>query len=63
MLDFSKEILTKVSFDKLLFKKELRKAMRCLSRDELVQFRHWCMENFGARYREIIVASFRPVMF
>jgi hypothetical protein len=62
MLDFCKEVLTKVSFDRFLFRKELQKAIRWLSGEELVQFRHWCLETFGNRYREIIIASFAAVM-
>jgi hypothetical protein len=62
MLEFCKEVLTKVSFDRLLFRKELQKAIRWLKNDELTQFKEWCLDNFGARYREIILSSFRPVM-
>jgi hypothetical protein len=62
MLDFCKEVLTKVSFDRFLFRKELQKAIRYLSGEELLQFRAWCLETFGNRYREIIVASFAAVM-
>jgi len=62
MLDFCKEVLTKVSFDKILFRKELQKAIKWLSRDELVLFRQWCLDTFGHRYREIIIASFAAVM-
>jgi hypothetical protein len=62
MLDFCKEVLTKVSFDRFLFRKELQKAIKWLSGEELVQFRHWCLETFGNRYREIIIASFAAVM-
>jgi hypothetical protein len=62
MLDYCKEVLTKVSFDQMLFGKELRKAIRWLKGDELLLFRQWCLDTFGHRYREIIVASFAAVM-
>lgn len=62
MLDFCKEVLTKVSFDKFLFRKELQKAIKWLNRDDLVLFRQWCLDKFGHRYREIIIASFAAVM-
>lgn len=62
MLDFCKEVLTKVSFDRFLFRKELQKAIGWLQGEDLVQFRLWCIETFGHRYREIIVASFAAVM-
>ncbi|MEY3399081.1 MAG: hypothetical protein RL220_1675 [Bacteroidota bacterium] len=63
MLDFCKEVLTKVSFDRALFRKELKKAIRWLKMEvELVQLKNWCLENFGSKYREIILSEFRPVM-
>ena len=34
MLEYSKLILSKMTFDKKLFKKELRKAFRYLNREE-----------------------------
>jgi hypothetical protein len=34
MLEYSKLILSKMTFDKKLFKKEFRKAFRCLNREE-----------------------------
>lgn len=58
MLEFCKEVLTKVSFDMLLFRKELEKAIRRLLGEERVQLRLWCLDNFGTRYREIIISSF-----
>ena len=62
MLEFCKEILTKVSFDRILFRKELRKAIKWLQREELVQLKQWCMDTFGTNYKDIILASFRPIM-
>ena len=62
MLEFCKEILTKVSFDRILFRKELKKAIKWLQREELIQLRQWCMDTFGGRYKDIILASFRPIM-
>ena len=38
MLEYAKTILLKVSFDRALFEKELRKAVRTLAPDELLQF-------------------------
>ena len=62
MLEFCKEVLTKVSFDRLLFRKELQKAIRWLKSEELQQLKQWCLDNFGSRYKEIILSSFQPVM-
>lgn len=47
MLEYSKLILEKVSFDRKLFQKELKKALRQLvgtDRDELVR---WVAARFG----------------
>jgi hypothetical protein len=41
MLEYSKLILSKMTFDKTLFKKELRKAFRYLNRDERRQLIAW----------------------
>lgn len=61
MLELCKEILTKVSFDRFLFSKELRKAIKWLKGDEeLNHLRTWCMEKFGSRYSDIIKSSFQP---
>lgn len=41
MLEYSKMILSKMSFDKRLFKKELRKAFRYLNGDERRELIQW----------------------
>jgi hypothetical protein len=41
MLEYSKLILSKMTFDKKLFKKEFRKAFRYLDREERRQLIHW----------------------
>ncbi len=46
MLDYSKMILEKVSFDPALFKKELRKLSKWLTISERKVLLHWCKENF-----------------
>ena len=50
MLAYSKKILDKVSFDILLFKKELSKAYQNLLEEEIEELRGWVMENFGQQY-------------
>lgn len=59
MLEYSKKILTKVSFDKTLFRKELYKAVRWLKKDELRMLRIWCITTFGSYYRDVIVDVFK----
>jgi hypothetical protein len=62
MLEMCKEVLTKVSFDRFLFKKELQKAIRWIKGDELDRLKQWCLDQFGKMYHDIIVSSFKPVM-
>lgn len=62
MLEFCKKVLTNVSFDRILFRKELQKAIKWVKKDELIQLRDWCMSQFGAKYGDIIQTSFRPVL-
>lgn len=46
MLEYVKLILSKVSFDRTLFEKELIKGLKTLKRDELLQLKEWCDERF-----------------
>ncbi|MCU0338356.1 MAG: hypothetical protein MUE30_00605 [Spirosomaceae bacterium] len=59
MLEFVKTVLQKVSFDRKLFEKELRKALQTLLPDEVKQLKTWCYENFGDRYFLILNQHFR----
>ena len=43
MLELCKEILVKVSFDKVLFQKELSKALKWIKSDEIDGFKEWCL--------------------
>jgi hypothetical protein len=61
MLEYVKLILLKVSFSRSLFEKELRKAVRTLIPNELLQLRGWCYEQFAARYRALLDRHFAPV--
>ncbi len=58
MLDFCKNILTKVSFDRFLFRKELLKAIKRLKSEELSLLYRWCMDQFGSIYGGIIRRAF-----
>ena len=60
MFDYTKQILTKVSFDKNLFRKELMKAVRMLKKDERRLLRIWCITTFAV-YSDVIIESFRKV--
>lgn len=41
MLEYSKTILSKISFDKRLFRKEYKKAFAYLDHHERTALRHW----------------------
>ncbi|MGV6862432.1 MAG: hypothetical protein ACWA41_11710 [Putridiphycobacter sp.] len=59
MLELYKEILSKVSFDKLLFQKELNKAIKWItSNDEKESLKQWCYSKFGKEYPEVIKLAF-----
>jgi len=54
MLEYYKLILQKVSFNKGLFQKELKKAVGMLKSDEVHQLKLWCLVSFSAVYEEVI---------
>jgi hypothetical protein len=58
MLNYVKTVLTKVSFDALLFEKELRKAMKMLIADELSELRNWCYASFSGEHEAILNRCF-----
>lgn len=58
MLKYVKTILTRVSFDALLFEKELRKAITLLVMEEIEELRVWCYENFSAQHGEVLARCF-----
>jgi hypothetical protein len=58
MLEFSKVILKKVSFDTDLFRKELRKSISWLSNTESKQLKSWCLTYFGVSYHQTIMDVF-----
>lgn len=58
MLNYSKTILSSVSFDAILFEKELRKALRMLLADEITELRNWCYEKFKGCYADILERCF-----
>lgn len=54
MLDYVKMILLKVSFNKTLFEKELRKALTMLLPAEMPDFQAWCYQEFSRLYRAVL---------
>ncbi|HNR19421.1 MAG: hypothetical protein IPJ79_05445 [Bacteroidetes bacterium] len=59
MFEYTKEVLTKVSFDKVLFRKELSKALKWLKGEERKMLMMWVMATFGHRYMDIITEVFK----
>ncbi len=57
MLELSKKILSKVSFDKSLFKKELSKSARWLSKREVITLKIWALTTFS-QYKNTILEVF-----
>lgn len=58
MLDYMKTILLKVSFNRVLFEKELRKALKMLVPTEVPDFRTWCYQQFARIYRRVLKRVF-----
>ena len=58
MLELSKSVLQSVSFDKLLFRKELFKAINWVRQDERVILKLWCLASFGHVYHDVIAEAF-----
>ncbi|HEX9957974.1 MAG TPA: hypothetical protein VGA96_11970 [Fibrella sp.] len=63
MLDYVKMILQKVSFDRQLFEKELKKALHTLVGDEVKQLKAWCYAQFGRMYRVVLNRCFSRYRF
>ena len=60
MLEFTKKILSKVSFDKTLFKKELSKSARWLSKQEVITLKIWALSTFS-QYKNTILEVFDQI--
>lgn len=58
MLKYVKSILVRVSFDALLFEKELRKAIKLLVAEEIGELKAWCYENFRAQHEAALTRCF-----
>ena len=58
MLKYAKQVLSKVSFDKELFEKELMKAIKMLVPVEIRELKKWCYRKFGKLYQAILDRCF-----
>lgn len=50
--------MSKVSFDKILFEKELGKAIQSLKNNDLTAFKQWCYEQYSDLYLSILNQNF-----
>jgi hypothetical protein len=62
MFEFSKKVLSKVSFDRILFKKELKKAIHWVKPSERTLLKIWCLSTFGHLYHSEIIEAFNTVI-
>jgi len=59
MLKYTETILQKVSFNKDLFRRELKKSLKWLKKNEINALKTWCVLNFGAIYMDVINEVFK----
>jgi hypothetical protein len=58
MLEYVKTILSKVSFNRELFEKELKKSLLLLVPEELVTLKIWCYEQYSNQYPLVLQRAF-----
>jgi hypothetical protein len=61
MLEYTKSLLQKVSFDKKLFLKELGKSLGWLSKEERQVLQSWILSRFNSNFRKEISLLFDTV--
>ncbi len=61
MLEYAKVILPKVSFNRGLFEKELKKCINWVNSHELIELKEWAYKTFGKEYPEILARLFNNV--
>lgn len=54
MLKYSFIILEKVSFDKDIFKKELKKSVNWLKNKEVILLHYWCKKKYSNLHPEVL---------
>ena len=58
MLEFCKTVLTRVSFDRRLFARELNKCFRWLSKDDARALKTWALTQYQHKYGHLITTAF-----
>jgi len=61
MLEHQKTILNKVSYNRKLFRKELEKSIKWLSRDDLLALYTWLTIHYSAKYLDVISDVFNSL--
>lgn len=61
-LNYVKLILAKVSFNRFLFEKELRKAIAMLLPQEVKDLEEWCYSHFSDMYEAVLQDCFAGSM-
>jgi len=61
MLEYTKSLLQKVSFDKFLFVKELGKSLKRLQEEEIINLRYWCFLTFAPLYKKEMEQVFQTI--
>ncbi|OFY26510.1 MAG: hypothetical protein A2275_10925 [Bacteroidetes bacterium RIFOXYA12_FULL_35_11] len=62
MLEYTKLVLQKVSFDKSLFAKELKKSLQWLKDNEVKVLQTWALSTFAV-YSDIIKEVFENINY
>ena len=62
MLELSKQVLEKVSFDRRLFTKELIKAANWTTGRERLMLKAWALATFGHMYGDVISDVFTTAL-
>lgn len=61
MLEMTKTVLEKVSFDRTLFRKELKKSIQWLRKEETLLLKTWCLTTFAGQYDEVVLEVFQSM--
>lgn len=56
---YAKEVLTKVSFERSIFKRELEKFINIIQPEQHSEFKEWCIAKFSQDHQEVIQNAFK----
>lgn len=59
MLEYTKTVLEKVSFNEALFAKELMKSIQWVRTEDVNQLYVWCKNLYGNQYQKVIDQCFQ----